>query len=195
MAALLEEINKQMTIEAWVKIPEAPEAGKTQTIVGQFLGLGELQFSMDDKHLRGIVTTKFTWGVGDPDPFPVNEWVHTAVTYDGEQLRLYRNGVEVASKAVKGNIDHSLGDGASGRYMIGASAAEGRRYFTGLIDEVRISDVALPPEELGFFKRFSREGVMHIIEVADEDQPVQAAGKLATTFWHTQRFSDTFPGR
>ena len=35
-------------------------------------------------------------------------------------------------------------------------------------------------EKLGFFKRLSREGIMHIIEV--EDQSVEAVDKLATTW-------------
>jgi len=178
VSAPLEAITEQVTIEAWVNVPEVPEKGKNQVIVGQNLGMGQLLFSMDDGHLRCTVTTKFTMGVGDPDPFPANEWVHVALTYDGAELKLYRNGVMVASKAVKGKIDHGLGTANPGPYMLGGTRE--RWYFAGLIDEVRISDVALPPEKLGFFHRLSRDGEMHIIPI--EDRAVEAAGKLVTTW-------------
>ena len=172
----LEAITEEITMEAWVNVPEVPQKGNSQTIFGQFLGVAELLFSVDNGHLRGKVNTKFPWGVGDPDPFPANEWVHVALTYDGAELKLYRNGVMIASKPVKGALNHAEGR----RYIMGASDPVERGCIAGLIDEVRISDVALPPEKLGFFKRFSREGVMHIIEV--EDQSVEAADRLATTW-------------
>jgi len=178
---ILEAITKELTVEAWVNVPEVPEKGNSQTIFGQFLGATELLFSMDDGHLRAKVTTKFPWGVGDPDPFPANEWVHVALTYDGAELKLYRNGVMVASKPVKGSLNHVAGR----RYIIGASDPVERGCITGLIDEVRISDVALPPEKLGFFHRLSKPGVMHIIEV--EDQSVQAADKLLTAWSQIKR--------
>lgn len=173
---LLEAITKEITVEAWVNMPEVPQKGNTQVIFGQFLGIVELSFSLDDGHLRGKVTTKFPWGVGDPDTFPANEWVHVALAYDGSDIKLYQNGVVVASKPVKGSLDNSQGR----RYIMGASDPVERGCINGLIDEVRISDVALPPEKLGFFKRFSREGIMHIIEV--EDQSVEAVDKLVTTW-------------
>ncbi|MFC1712520.1 LamG domain-containing protein [Candidatus Poribacteria bacterium] len=170
----LEIIKKEITMEAWVNVPEVPPKGTSQTIFGQFLGVAELLFSVDDGKLRGKVTTKFPWGVGDPDPFPANEWVHVALTYDGAELKLYRNGVMIASKPVSGSLNHVDGR----RYILGASDPVERGAINGLIDEVRISDVALPPEKLGFFKRFSREGIMHIIEV----ESVEAADKLVTTW-------------
>lgn len=35
---------------------------------------------------------------------PINQWVHVVVTYNGSKMKIYRNGVEVASANASGNI-------------------------------------------------------------------------------------------
>ena len=57
-----------------------------------------------------------------------------ATTYDGTQLRIYINGVQVGSRAVTGSIVP-----ASGVLRFGGNAVWGE-YFIGLIDEIRIYD-------------------------------------------------------
>jgi hypothetical protein len=58
-------------------------------------------------------------------------WTHLSGTYDGTMARLYLNGVQVASRKVRGIPE------ASGPLSIGGSSIWGE-YFKGQIDDVRI---------------------------------------------------------
>jgi hypothetical protein len=73
---------------------------------------------------------------------PLNTWTHLAMTYDGTTLRLYINGAEVGSRPVSGSVVTS-----SSALRIGGNAVWGE-YFGGLIDEVRIYNRALSPQEI-----------------------------------------------
>jgi hypothetical protein len=66
---------------------------------------------------------------------PVNTWTHLAFTYNGAMMRLYVNGVQVSTRARTGAVLTSTNPLRIGR-------AESGRYFAGLIDEVRIYNVA-----------------------------------------------------
>ena len=67
----------------------------------------------------------------------VNTWTHLATTYDGTTLRLYVNGVQVASTARRGRSPPP-----PARLQIGGDAIFGQ-YFAGRIDEVRVYNAAL----------------------------------------------------
>jgi hypothetical protein len=72
---------------------------------------------------------------------PVNAWTHIALTYDGNILRLYVNGVEVGTKAISGALQQTSNQMSNG----GNLSAE---YFQGLIDEARVYNRALSPAEI-----------------------------------------------
>ena len=73
---------------------------------------------------------------------PVNAWTHLAGTHDGVTLRLFVNGIEVASTGVVGSIPSS-----SGPVRIGGNSIWGE-FFQGRIDEVRIYNRALSQAEI-----------------------------------------------
>ena len=75
-------------------------------------------------------------------PLPLNTWSHLAATYDGATMRLYVNGVQAASRAQTGSIATS-----TDALTIGGDALYGQ-YFAGLIDEVRIYNVALTRRQI-----------------------------------------------
>lgn len=72
-----------------------------------------------------------------------SDWTHVMGTYDGGTMRLYANGVEVASASgLSGNLPASMAD------VIIGSQADGSSYFHGIIDEVQIYHRALSDSEI-----------------------------------------------
>jgi hypothetical protein len=72
----------------------------------------------------------------------LNSWTHLATTYDGTTLRLYVNGVQVASKAQTGTLAIS-----SNPLTIGGDPIWGQ-HFAGRIDEVRVYNSALSAAQI-----------------------------------------------
>lgn len=103
--------------------------------------------------------TGFVWADNPNGDNPYTPWYDFAVTSDGTWLRLYIDGVEVASTdmSLSGSGDTSLaqatGDGGDWRanaWTVGRglyNGGHGDRAY-GFIDEVRISDEALAPNQL-----------------------------------------------
>jgi hypothetical protein len=75
----------------------------------------------------------------------VNVWTHVAGTYDGTTVRLYVNGVQVASTAATAEMP-ATGD----PLFIGTKNAGGTQgdHFSGLLDEVRVYWRALSATEI-----------------------------------------------
>ena len=71
-----------------------------------------------------------------------NTWSYLTETYDGSTLRLYVNGTQVASTAHTGTIATSTNP-----LQIGGDSIYGQ-YFAGLIDEVRVYNVALTAAQI-----------------------------------------------
>ena len=125
-----------MTLEAWVD-PSATSSGWRDVIYK----------GNDNYYLEGTSA-----GIGAPtgggtfsgananafgsSPLTSNAWSYLALTYDGATLRLYVNGSLVGSQARAGAIASSTNP-----LQIGGDSLYGQ-YFSGLIDEVRIYNVA-----------------------------------------------------
>ena len=82
-------------------------------------------------------------GFSGPTALTLNTWIHLAATYDGTTLRLYVNGVQVATKATTGAIRVS-----TGALRIGGNSVWTNEWFAGLIDEVRVYNKALTATEI-----------------------------------------------
>jgi hypothetical protein len=80
--------------------------------------------------------------VYDPTPFPLNRWMHVAVTYDAatKTMKLYKNGIVVATNT---NVPAYTAE----TMFIGSHAGTGS-YFEGRIDEVKIWNVARTAAEI-----------------------------------------------
>ncbi len=135
------QLNTAMTLEAWVNPSTVSSAWQDVIYKGNdnyFLeGTsgnssvpgGEARLGAD-LVLYGTVTLK------------ANTWMHLAVTYDGTTMRLYTNGVQVASRAQTGAIATSTNP-----LQIGGDSIYGQ-YFAGMIDEVRVYNVALTAAQI-----------------------------------------------
>jgi hypothetical protein len=74
-----------------------------------------------------------------------SQWYHVAATYDGSQMRIYKNAIEIASRDKSGNIDtNPIVYTAIGNQPSGA----GSRAFDGIIDDFRIYNRALSISEI-----------------------------------------------
>jgi uncharacterized repeat protein (TIGR03806 family) len=74
-------------------------------------------------------------------------WTHVAARYDGSTMKLFKDGVEVASQAKTGVLDtNGTVDAAIGNQPTTASG--GARPFDGLMDDVRIYPRALSVTEI-----------------------------------------------
>lgn len=131
-----------MTIEAWVN-PDYPMNGngsviaKTTSSLGtDGYGLGQLGadnvfgFWLNDRSSNRVTTT-LTSGV----------WQHVVATYDGSMMRLYVNGVQVASSSYSNSINHS-----DTSVLIGGGVTDGP--WKGGVDELLIYNRALTLAEI-----------------------------------------------
>ena len=131
-----------MTLEAWVNPAMVTSVWRDVIYKGN-----------DNYYLEGTSTTSGvpagggTFGGTGATLFgtaalAANTWTHLAVTYDGATLRLYVNGAQVSSGARTGNLATSANP-----LQIGGDSLYGQ-YFKGIIDEVRVYNVALTPTQI-----------------------------------------------
>ena len=133
------DLTTAMTLEAWVY----PTGGAGQWRDVIYKGPDDIYY-LESHTSNGPPATGGTFAnplFGTAVP-PLNTWSHLAATYDGTTLRLYVNGVQVASRAQTGPIATS-----SGALTIGGDALYGQ-HFSGRIDEVRIYGTALSASEI-----------------------------------------------
>ena len=135
-------LSSGMTLEAWVNPSTVDSSWRDVIYKGN-----------DNYYLEGTSANASLPGAGmiaggsyahayGTDPLPANSWSYLTETYDGSTLRLYVNGMQVASTAHTGSIATSTNP-----LQIGGDSLYGQ-YFAGLIDEVRVYNVALTAAQI-----------------------------------------------
>lgn len=121
--------NSSFTKEAWVNIPS--HAGNLNIISSNWA-----PFWITGGRLSAGIANNYSYVV-DPATFPLNTWVHVAVTFDDptNTMRLYRDGNLVATNT---NVTASY---TAENTFIGSHAGT-QSFFLGRIDEVRFWNVA-----------------------------------------------------
>jgi hypothetical protein len=147
-----------MTLEAWVKPTENPEAYEMNGIVsyltlqsetiesgyGLLYNSGKWRFVVITANDQDVYPQIASWP-GIEIPYDGNTWTHIAGTYDGAVARIFKNGVEQDSYNTPGgaivweDIDTDL---FIGKYIDASTA------FKGSIDEVRIWEMANTESEI-----------------------------------------------
>lgn len=121
----------EVTLEASVK-----RTSNTDGMI--FSRNGPYYLAVRNNVISGGVMTTTSWGeLSGVTSLEENVWYNLKLTYDGTSLNLYINDVLDASMPKTGQIIH-----ASQRGYIGYGEPGQNQYFTGIIDEVRISDIA-----------------------------------------------------
>jgi hypothetical protein len=134
------QLGTAMTLEAWVN--PSVVSGVWRDVIYK---------GVDNYYLEGTSTTSNRPATGGTfagmalygtAALPVNTWTHLAATYDGTTMRLYVNGVQVASRAQTGAIATSTNP-----LQIGGDSDYGQ-FYQGTIDEVRVYNVALAAAQI-----------------------------------------------
>lgn len=81
--------------------------------------------------------------VRDTEPMPLDVWTHLAMTWSGTELKLYRDGIEVATTGCSGGL---LGSGWIYLNITPWGSAP------GAVDNLRIFDTALTAEQVIHFR-------------------------------------------
>lgn len=126
-----------LTLSAWVK---SNNISRAQNIISRN---GPYFLRITNSTIKCCVYTG-TWFMGNGSTtLSSNTWYHLVLTYDGSNVRGYVNGVQDLVGAKTGNLT-SFSSTRIG-YTTGGEDAP----FDGLIQDVRIYNRALSPEEVG----------------------------------------------
>ena len=136
-------LTTAMTLEAWVN-PSVVNSAWRDVIYK-----GDDNYYLEATSRRGAAPGGGGTFGGTDDagayastPLAPNTWTHLAVTYDGATVNLYVNGVLVSSGAETGDLLTS-----GNPLQIGGDSIYGQ-YFQGMIDEVRVYNVALTVDQI-----------------------------------------------
>jgi len=136
------DLTNGITLEAWVQ-PTAISGWQTAILKeGTSALVYALYANEDPVGPAGYVSISGDKSVTGTGTLPLNTWSHIAMTYDGANMRLYLNGVQVRVRAQTGSTAVS-----NGMLRIGGNTVWGE-YFAGLIDEVRVYNRALTAAEI-----------------------------------------------
>src|SRR5438876_8972537 len=136
------QLTRGMTLEAWVFPTATPtnwQAIVDKNVDGYYLMASSDQGDRPSAGGTWVGGNQNTYG---PSVVEVNTWTHLAATFDGETVRLYVNGAEVASQAQTTPLATT-----TGTLQIGGDSYP-NEFFAGRIDEVRIYNRALSAAEI-----------------------------------------------
>lgn len=150
--------NGPFSIEIWVKPDANRNDGGINNAIQTILSKRDetnLTHGYDLRLTSSTNIISFNWNNGNTlaSPFAVsaNRWYHVAVTFSGGTYRLYIDGIEMANSGggnaapINNNFECIMG-------AMDQAAAGGNpdpvNYYSGWLDELRIWNVALSPEQI-----------------------------------------------
>ena len=131
-----------MTLEAWVQPGGGGDGGATSSTRATTTTTWRRRRANGNRPVGGAIIGGSQAQAFGTAQLADNTWVHLAETYDGSTLRFYVNGTQVSSVARTGSILTSTNP-----LQIGSDSIYGQ-YFNGLIDEVRIYNIALSAAQI-----------------------------------------------
>src|SRR5271166_1198750 len=138
------DLTSGITIDAWVN-PSALGGSGAIAAKEQTGGLSYALYAAGSANAppAGLINTGGSnVNVSGTSALPLNTWSFLAETYNGSSLALYVNGTLVQTTAASGSIAEP-----GGVLRIGGDSITGD-YFDGLIDELRVYNVALTASQI-----------------------------------------------
>ena len=168
------EFPTSVTLIAWVNVDTASIVGERGELVscanGYFIRTQAGAF-------RAFIQQPGDWPcvVGQTN-VEADRWYFVAMTYDGQDIKLYVDGEFDGSLAVPGEISYVDSKGRDLPLRFGAHAGGTGYWFTGILDEVEIWDRAMTQEQ-----------IMAVYESPPLSRAVSPKGGLTTT-WGKLKF-------
>ncbi len=136
-------MSSDLSIAAWIK-PNSLGQGGFGRIVQKDEGTGGylLYLSSTDTNALVFGTNNLTSSIRKSNMITLGEWQHVAVTLNGTTATLYKNGVAEYSDTV------TAPTGSSGARFVIGNRHLADRTFDGLIDDVRVYNYALTPQQM-----------------------------------------------
>lgn len=186
--------SEQVTIMAWAKSQENKTSKIAQKGDWDGFGLGFDKWNGWFGHisLQGGGSMSLKWGARLP---LMNEWYHLAMTYDGQEIKLYVNGILKNSESISGQIR------INGRpFSIGSDNAD-QKFFSGSIDEVVVYGTALSDQEILSYYQGQNNSDADGDGIPDEDDDYPDDNSRAfNNYWPNNNngtilFEDLWPGK
>lgn len=136
------DLTNGMTLSAWIYRQSGTD-WSTVLIKERPGGLAYALYGHTDANRPAVaINTGADVNLYGTAQIPLNTWTHLAATFNGATLRLYVNGVQVATRAQTGQMPVSASP-----LRIGGNTIWGE-YFAGRIDDVRIYNRELTAAEI-----------------------------------------------
>ena len=162
-------LSTAMTLEAWVNPASVTSDWRDVIYKGNDnYYLGATTSSSGKPAAGSIIGGSYAEAYGT-SALATGAWTHLAMTYDGTAVRLFVNGTQVASTAKTGTIASSTNP-----LQIGGDSIYGQ-FFSGLIDEVRIYNVALTATQI------QADMAAPVVSGSGDGQVPSAPGTLTAT--------------
>lgn len=144
--------GSELTIAAWIKADSF--TGSANRILGKANGSGLSNnywsltaYASGGSNYLGILLKTDSGGTrflpSNSEALETGEWIHVAAVYNGSTLKLYKNGEEILSSAITGDVT----SGPTVPVWIGGSPSN-EKYFDGQIDDVRLYNRGLSATEI-----------------------------------------------
>jgi len=146
----LQSFTNAITIEVWLQAASFyAEDGAVNSLVRKNLTPHAENFLLRFRNMGGSPSVQM--GLGELgtlealSEFAVNKWHHLAGTYDGRTITVLVNGVPIASQNASGRLRIDPSDLYVGKGDPRFSSGE---YFHGVLDEIRIWNIARSQEQI-----------------------------------------------
>lgn len=145
--------DEHFTLMAWIKVEAYPADGagaiiqKSNSLDGyrlQIQGDGTINFITQHSSFKQMTTATVV---------PVANWTHITATYDGTTKKIYLNGVFDKGQAQSGNLTI---DNTSKLWFGAYSNSPNNSNFDGIIDNIRIYNKSLTPDQIYALFRLGR---------------------------------------